>query len=85
MAQMTPYEVARLITAGLALDFVHSGQVKAERFYRAEDFCTDDPVLLPEGRAVKVSFEYADDMDDTETREVYAVDEITAVDVERLR
>ena len=48
-----------LILAGVVRDFVESGATRSRRWFIADDIAADDPVAMPDGKCVKVMFEYA--------------------------
>jgi hypothetical protein len=53
------------ILAGVVADFVKEGATRSERVFRQKDFeLLDDPIELPKGKLVQVTFEYIDDKEE---------------------
>ena len=61
---MISYDAVRNILAGSVSIFVDDGAIQSTHYYTKDDFCTmagDDPIDIPDGKAVKVTFEYVDE------------------------
>ena len=61
---MISYGAARNILAGSVSIFVDGEASQSTHYYTKDDFCTmagDDPINIPDGKAVRVKFEYVDE------------------------
>ena len=57
------YDSFRLVLAGAARDFLEGGVTRSRYYFRADDLEVDDPVTLPNGKVILVTFEYIDEPD----------------------
>lgn len=51
----------RTVLIGMAEAFIDMRAARSENYIRADDFHGDDPVPMPKGKAVKITFEFVDE------------------------
>ncbi len=53
-------DVVHAVLAGIAIDFVRRGSVMSRHYIHPDEMQTDDPLPLPDGKAVMITCQYVD-------------------------